>query len=199
MKITMTDYGVGNLHSIQKALEISGADVDVITDMSRLLDAECIVFPGVGAFDKTMERLLPYREGIRSRLMSGVPALGICVGAQIMFASSEEGNSPGLGVFDGKVVKIKAERIPHMGWNAVETTDPLFDGISDNRFYFAHSYHGMPDDPSVAKGRTEYEGNVFPSLFRTANVYGVQFHPEKSAGSGLKLVENFIRFAEDNS
>ncbi|MDR0887665.1 MAG: imidazole glycerol phosphate synthase subunit HisH [Candidatus Methanoplasma sp.] len=199
MRITMTDYGVGNLHSIKKALEISGAKVDVITDLSKLLDAECIVFPGVGAFDKTMERVLPYREGIRDRILSGVPTLGICVGAQIMFSSSEEGDSPGLGVFDGKVVKIKAECIPHMGWNAVETTDPLFDGLTDNRFYFAHSYHGTANDISIVKGTTEYEGNTFPSFFRTANAYGVQFHPEKSAGSGLKLVENFIRFAEENA
>ncbi|MDR3282035.1 MAG: imidazole glycerol phosphate synthase subunit HisH [Candidatus Methanoplasma sp.] len=197
MRIAMTDYGVGNIHSIKKALEKSGADVDVVTDMSRLLDAECVVFPGVGAFDRTMERLLPYKEGIRQRLLSGVPALGICIGAQILFESSDEGGSPGLGVFEGRAVRLEAERIPHMGWNVVETNDPLMAGIDDRHFYFAHSYRCSPVNQEDAVGCTEYEGVRFPSFFRTKNVYGTQFHPEKSAEAGLRLVGNFIRFAED--
>ncbi|MDR3205490.1 MAG: imidazole glycerol phosphate synthase subunit HisH, partial [Candidatus Methanoplasma sp.] len=161
MRVMMTDYGVGNLHSIRKALEKNGATVDVVTDMSRLPDADCIVFPGVGAFDRTLERLLPYREDIRRRLLAGVPALGICIGAQILFGSSEEGGSPGLGVFDGKVVRLEAERIPHMGWNLVRTTDPIMDGIDDRHFYFAHSYRCSPVDEKDAIGSTEYEGKEF--------------------------------------
>ena len=197
LNISLVDYGVGNLHSLKKALENCGAKVELITDMSRLKDAECIAFPGVGAFDKTMEKLLPYREQILDRLRSGTPCLGICIGAQIMMQGSEEGSSPGIGVMEGKVVKLKAERIPQMGWNIVDTEDPLFEGIENRYFYFAHSYHGEPTEKDVVKGTTEYEGVRFPTLFRKWNTVGCQFHPEKSSTSGMQFLRNFIRFAED--
>jgi len=199
LKIALADYGVGNLHSVRKALELNGAKVDVVRDMGKLVDADCIVFPGVGAFDMTMERLLPHIKDIRSRLTSGVPALGVCIGMQIMFGSSEEGTSPGLGLFKGSIIKLDAGTIPHMGWNAVETKDPLMDGIIDRRFYFAHSYHGSPIDPNETIGTTEYDGRTFPSFFRSGNVYGTQFHPEKSSAPGLEFIRNFISFAEDNA
>lgn len=198
MRIVVADYGVGNLHSIRKSLERNGASVTVTSDMEDLLGAGCIVFPGVGAFDRTMERLVPYRAGIRERLLSGVPALGICIGAQVLFGSSEEGTSEGIGVFDGRVVGITARQVPHMGWNTVDTEDPLMDGIKDRQFYFAHSYRCDARRGSDVVGTTEYEGTVFPSLFRTANVYGSQFHPEKSGPSGLEFVKNFIEFAEES-
>ena len=197
LSISLADYGVGNLHSLRKSLEICGAKVTVVSDMKDLLDAECIAFPGVGAFDKTMEKLLPYREQILDRLRSGTPCLGICIGAQIMMQGSEEGTSPGIGVMEGKVVKLKAERIPQMGWNIVDTEDPLFEGIENRYFYFAHSYHGEPTEKDVVKGTTEYEGVRFPTLFRKWNTVGCQFHPEKSSTSGMQFLRNFIRFAED--
>ncbi|MDR0508869.1 MAG: imidazole glycerol phosphate synthase subunit HisH [Candidatus Methanoplasma sp.] len=196
--MTIADYGVGNLHSVKKAFEKNGAAVSIAADMRDLLNSDCIVFPGVGAFDSTMGKLLPYKEDIRERLLSGVPALGICIGAQILFDSSEEGSSEGIGAFSGKIIKLSAERVPHMGWNTVSTSDPLMDGISRRQFYFAHSYRGSADDPSCIIGTTEYEGETFPSFFRTANTYGTQFHPEKSSGSGLELIKNFIAFAEEN-
>ena len=197
LSISLADYGVGNLHSLRKSLEICGAKVTVVPDMKDLLDAECIAFPGVGAFDKTMEKLLPYREQILDRLRSGTPCLGICIGAQIMMQGSEEGSSPGIGVMEGKVVKLKAERIPQMGWNIVDTDDELFNGIENRYFYFAHSYHGEPTEKDVVKGTTEYEGVRFPTLFRKWNTVGCQFHPEKSSTSGMQFLRNFIRFAED--
>ena len=197
LSISLADYGVGNLHSLRKSLEICGAKVTVVSDMKDLLDAECIAFPGVGAFDKTMEKLLPYREQILDRLRSGTPCLGICIGAQIMMQGSEEGTSPGIGVMEGKVVKLKAERIPQMGWNIVDTDDALFDGIGNRYFYFAHSYHGEPTEKDVVKGTTEYEGERFPTLFRKWNTVGCQFHPEKSSTSGMQFLRNFIGFAED--
>ena len=197
LSISLADYGVGNLHSLRKSLEICGAKVTVVSDMKDLLDAECIAFPGVGAFDKTMEKLLPYREQILDRLRNGTPCLGICIGAQIMMQGSEEGTSPGIGVMEGKVVKLKAERIPQMGWNIVDTDDPLFEGIENRYFYFAHSYHGEPTEKDVVKGTTEYEGVRFPTLFRKWNTVGCQFHPEKSSTSGMQFLRNFIRFAED--
>jgi imidazole glycerol-phosphate synthase subunit HisH len=196
LKMTIADYGVGNLHSIKKALEDCGAVTEVVTDMSELLDAECIVFPGVGAFDKTISRLLPYKDDLKSMLASGTPMIGICIGMQILFDDSAEGKCPGLGMVPGHVVNLKARQVPQMGWNTVKTQDPIMDGIENRNFYFAHSYYGVPDDPSMAVGHTEYEGNDIPTLFRVKNVYGSQFHPEKSSGSGLAYLTNFIGFAE---
>jgi len=195
LNITMADYGVGNLHSIKKALENCGASVEVVTDMKHLLDAECIVLPGVGAFDKTMERLLPYREDIVKKLSSGTPCLGICIGMQIMFESSAEGVEPGLGFLAGRVVRLDAPRVPHMGWNQVQSNDKLFRAVQSPYFYFAHSYHGAPKE-SVTIGTTEYFGRI-PTLFRKANTYGTQFHPEKSSASGMNFLRNFVAFAED--
>ncbi len=197
LNIMITDYGVGNLYSIRRSLEACGANVRVVGDMSELRDAECIVFPGVGAFDKTMEKLLPYRDEICDRLRSGLPALGICIGMQILFEGSEEGQSPGLGLFGGKVRLLDRKTIPHMGWNQVDSDDPMMSGIDDNNFYFVHSYYGNPTDESITIGSTEYEGERFPSFFRAYNTYGTQFHPEKSSASGRRFLKNFISFAEE--
>ena len=199
LKVTITDYGVGNLYSIRRSLEMCGAEVEVITDMSKLMDAECIVFPGVGAFNKSMERLLPHIDGIREKLESGTPALGICIGMQILYEGSDEGTSPGLGIYQGRVEKLACRMVPHMGWNQVESDDPLMDGVPDNNFYFVHSYYGNPMDTSIIRGTTTYEGVTFPSFFRRYNTYGTQFHPEKSSSSGRRVLENFIRFAEENA
>lgn len=197
LNISLADYGVGNLHSLQKSLENCGAEVTVITDMEELLDAECIAFPGVGAFDKTMEKITPYRDEIRDCIRNGVPCLGICIGMQILFEGSDEGASPGLGFIDGRVIRLTSKQIPHMGWNSVETEDPMFDGIENRFFYFAHSYHAVPSDTSVIRGTTEYEGVRIPTFFRKNNFVGTQFHPEKSSTSGTLFLKNFIRFAED--
>lgn len=195
LNITLADYGVGNLYSIKRSLENCGASVTAVTDMERLLDAECIVLPGVGAFDKTMERLQPVREEIRERLASGTPALGICIGMQIMFEGSAEGSAPGLGLYKGRVVSLKGDVIPHMGWNEVSSSDRLFDGVGDRHFYFAHSYVASPEE-DIVKGSTEYCGREIPTFFRKANAYGTQFHPEKSSVSGAAFLRNFISFAE---
>ena len=197
LNITITDYGVGNLYSIRRSLEACGATVKVVGNIAELRDAECIVFPGVGAFDKTMEKLLPYREEICERLKSGLPALGICIGMQILFEGSDEGKSPGLGLFKGRVQKLERETIPHMGWNQVVSNDSMMDSIPDNNFYFVHSYYGNAKDESIVIGTTEYEGKSFPSFFRSYNTYGTQFHPEKSSSSGRIFLKNFIAFAEE--
>lgn len=195
LRVTLTDYGVGNLYSIRRSLERCGASVETVTDMRALRDAECIVFPGVGAFDRTMERLDPYRDEVRSMLLSGTPALGICIGAQIMFEGSAEGRDPGLGLFRGRVVPLEGRIVPHMGWNSVDSDDPLMDGVGDRHFYFAHSYVGSPE-ADIVIGTTEYEGHRIPTFFREANAYGTQFHPEKSSDSGMAFLRNFISFAE---
>jgi len=196
LNISITDYGVGNLYSIRRSLETCGANVRIIEDMKELLDAECIVFPGVGAFDRTMEKLLPYRDAICDRLKAGVPALGICIGSQILFQGSDEGRSPGLGLFDGRVEKLDCQVIPHMGWNQVRSEDSLLAGVPDTNFYFVHSYYCNAARKEDILGTTEYEGKEFPSFFRKYNTYGTQFHPEKSSASGRKVLRNFIDFAE---
>jgi glutamine amidotransferase len=196
LNITLADYRVGNLHSLKKALENCGARVTVVTDMRELLDAECIAFPGVGAFDMTMEGLLPYREEICRKLESGTPGLGICIGTQILMEDSKEGVKPGLGFIKGHVLNVPAKQVPHMGWNSVETTDEMFEGIENRFFYFANSYYCRPDDADMVKGVTEYEGTEIPTFFRKKNFVGTQFHPEKSSGSGLRFIDNFVKFAE---
>lgn len=194
VRISVADYGVGNLHSIRKALELAGARPVIESNMRNLMDAEVIVFPGVGAFDSAMERLLPYKDIIIDRLEAGTPCLGICIGAQILFERSEEGSGPGLGFMKGGVVRLKAERVPHMGWNEVISTDPSFESVSSPYFYFAHSFHGSPQE-EVAIATTDYYGK-FPSAFRKKNVLGVQFHPEKSSVSGATFLRNFVKFIE---
>ena len=194
VKVSVADYGVGNLHSIRKALELAGARPVIESNMRSLLDAEVIVFPGVGAFDSAMDRLLPFKDVLADRLMAGTPCLGICIGAQILFEGSEEGKRPGLGFFKGRVVRVQAERVPHMGWNKVVSSDPAFAGTDSPYYYFAHSYHGSPaEDVTVAT--TDYYGE-FPSAFRKKNVLGVQFHPEKSNASGAVFLRNFVKFIE---
>lgn len=168
LNITLTDYGVGNLYSIHRSLENCGANVTVVKDMKDVLDAECIVFPGVGAFDKTMEKLQPYREDIREKLLSGTPALGICIGMQIMYGSSAEGTTPGLGLFDGDVVPLVGKVIPHMGWNQVVSDDPLMEGVGDNNFYFAHSFRGnrprtSPSGPPSTRERASRPSSGSPT------------------------------------
>ena len=194
VRVAVADYGVGNLHSIRKALELAGARPVIESNIRNLLDAEVIVFPGVGAFDSAMERLLPYRDIILDRLEAGTPCLGICIGAQILFEESEEGTGPGVGFIKGKVVRLDAERVPHMGWNRVVSGDPSFEGVTSPYFYFAHSFHGTPDE-DVTIATTDYFGE-FPSAFRKKNVLGVQFHPEKSSASGATFLRNFVRFIE---
>lgn len=197
VRMAVADYGVGNLHSIRKALENCGAKPYIVEDMRELLEAECIVFPGVGAFDKTMERLHPIKQGLVGKLENGTPCLGICIGAQILFEASEEGKQAGLGFYQGKVIKLKAERVPHMGWNSVRTEDPIFQGIRSTFFYFAHSYYGMPSE-DTAIGSTDYFGQV-PTLFLKERTYGTQFHPEKSSESGMRFLRNFVKFAEGST
>jgi glutamine amidotransferase len=194
LKVAIADYGVGNLHSIRKALENAGAAPTIVRDMRQLLDAPCLVLPGVGAFDKTLERLSPYREQIVESLANGTPCLGICIGAQILFDGSDEGTVPGLGFYSGRVVRLRAKRVPHMGWNSVVSADPLMRCVSAPYFYFAHSYYGSPAE-AITVGETDYFG-AFPSLFRKVNTYGTQFHPEKSSGSGMEFLRAFVEFAE---
>ncbi len=196
MKVLMADYGVGNIHSIKKALEIAGAEVEVTSDLTRLPGAQCVVLPGVGAFDAVMRNLAPVREELREKFAAGLPALTVCIGTHVMFSGSDEGDLEGISAYGGRVRLLKSKTVPHMGWNEVVTDDPIMEGIQERKFYFAHSYF-CDADPAVVKGTTEYEGFTFPTLMRDRNVVSTQFHPEKSSAEGQTFLRNFVRFAED--
>jgi len=199
MKATVMDYGVGNLHSISKGLERAGARVEVVAEPSRLLDSECIVFPGVGAFGAAMSVLRPVVAPLRKKIADGTPTLGICLGMQILFERSEESTGQGLSVLRGDVSKMRSGRIPEMGWNDVTCgRDALFEGIpSGSQFYFANSYVCRPSE-EVGIAETVH-GERFASAVRKGTLCGVQFHPEKSDAQGLRLLRNFVSIAEGSS
>lgn len=199
MKITIVDYGIGNLHSIYKAFEGAGARTEIVSDMRAIASSECIVFPGVGAFGEAMDKLDPVIDDILKQLEGGTPAMGICLGMQILLDRSDESLQRGLGFVSGAVRRLRADRIPQMGWNDVDIIDenPLFEGISANaQFYFANSYACYPDE-EVAIAMTRYGESEFPSAIRKRNVIGFQFHPEKSSVAGLKMIDNFVKMVRD--
>jgi len=199
MKISIMDYGVGNLHSISKGLERAGANVQMVEDPEELLEAECIVFPGVGAFGAAMDVLRPVLPGLRKKVKDGTPTLGICLGMQILFEKSEESKGEGVAVIKGTVRRLRRGRIPQMGWNeVVPKSDRLFEGVPEgSQFYFANSYICLPaEDVTIAD--TVY-GMRFASAVRKGAILGVQFHPEKSGPPGLRLLGNFVRIAEESS
>ena len=196
--IAVLDYGIGNLRSAEKALQHLGVDAAVTTDPAVARRASGVVLPGVGAFGRCMEQL---RESglepvVHEAVEAGRPFLGICVGMQMLFDSSEEAPGvKGLGLIAGEVRRlvVTTERLPHMGWNTVNirTDSKLFDGIEDGSWlYFVHSYAPVPDDEGVVAATTEYGGQVVAAVERGA-LWATQFHPEKSAVNGLRLLKNF--------
>ena len=207
MKIAVIDYGMGNLRSVSKALEhvAPQAQVSVTSDAGVIAAADRVVFPGQGAMPDCMREL--DARGLRAAVVQasrGKPFLGICIGLQMLFDRSEEGNIPGLSLLRGQVLRFPAEKmvladgmrlkVPHMGWNGVTQNlgHPLWKGIPDGeRFYFVHSYFARPADPAWVSGETEY-GLRFTCSVARDNIFAVQFHPEKSATYGLKLLANFV-------
>ena len=187
MRITLFDYGAGNLHSLAKALAVDGADVRISADPREALRTDVLVLPGVGGFGPAAERLAQGRKEMASALEGGLPAVGVCLGMQLMFEDSDEGPGKGLGFFRGRVTRLAARRVPHMGWNQVEGPVPL------EAAYFAHSYVCRAESPEDVVGWTEHEGDRFPSVVRRGRVLGVQFHPEKSSRLGLELLRGFLR------
>ncbi len=196
--IAIVDYGVGNLHSVAKALERVGADAHVTSEPKDISDAAAVVLPGVGAFKDSMDALRrsDLAQAVTNALRSGKPFLGICLGLQMLFSVSEEfGLTQGLSLLPGRVVRFgKNQKVPHLGWNEVKITkpnNPLFEGISDgSHFYFVHSYYVVPEDPAVTAAVSDYDG-AFTSMVWKDNLFAVQFHPEKSQEVGLRMLENF--------
>ncbi|MBI4971649.1 MAG: imidazole glycerol phosphate synthase subunit HisH [Candidatus Omnitrophica bacterium] len=200
--IAIVDYGMGNLRSVSKALEKLGAQVAVTSDPDVIRNAEKIVLPGVGAFGDAMCELRKRNliKPIKEAIEKNKPFLGICLGLQLLFKSSEENPGvPGLGVFPGTVVRFPNAaglKVPHMGWNNVQLgadRETLMSGVKDGGyFYFVHSYYAKPDDASLIQGSTDY-GVRFAAIIGKQNVWATQFHPEKSQSEGLKILENFVK------
>lgn len=196
MIVSLFDYGTGNLHSLAKALESGGASVRVDADPTAALAADALVLPGVGAFSAAARRLAPAADEIREALAGDLPCLGICLGMQLLFACSEEGPGEGLGFVPGRVRKLRAHRVPQMGWNDLEVgRDPLFDGLEDPVVYYANSYVAELDAPGDSIGWTVYDGDRFAAAVRRQRTWGVQFHPEKSSAGGLHMIDNFLKEA----
>lgn len=203
--IAVIDYGMGNLRSVSKALERVGGEAEVTSSAEAIGSAEAVVLPGVGAFYQAMENLkgLGIVTSICQAIRSGKPFMGICLGLQLLFTESEEGECEGLNIISGKVKKFKVEslKVPHMGWNEiqfkVESENPQFlKGIpKGSYFYFAHSYYVEPEEEKVVLTTTDY-GIKFTSAVREGNIFGVQFHPEKSGEKGLELLKNFVQLVE---
>jgi glutamine amidotransferase len=203
--ITVVDYGVGNLHSVAKALEKVGADIRVTSDWRDIEKSDGVVLPGVGAFKDSMDAMnrSDLAKAIKSFIASGKPFLGVCVGLQMLFAESEEfGVSQGLGVFPGRVIKFPTgQKVPHMGWNQIKikkNLNPLLRGLTDGDYlYFVHSYYVVPKDESIVAAESNY-GVDFTCMVWDKNVFGTQFHPEKSQTVGLKIYENFKVLVKSN-
>jgi len=196
--VTIFDYGAGNLHSLTKAIGSAATELRVEEDPNQAVDTDILVLPGVGAFGSAIERLRPGRAAMREALLSGLPCLGICLGMQLLMDESAEGEGQGLGVISGRVNRLRATRVPQIGWNEVSALpDPAFDYAPLPIAYFANSFVCQPVDESCVIAWSTHETDRFPAAVRggRGNVVGVQFHPEKSSAAGVAFIQTFIRQA----
>ena len=207
MKIIIANTGVGNVRAIPNMLKRLGANAEISADADVIHEAECLILPGVGSFDAGIRHFR--KTGLAAvlthkALVEHTPMLGICLGMQLMASSSEEGEEPGFGWVPGRLRRFHPEnsrkqtiRVPHMGWNLVHriADEPLYAGLEEEaRFYFDHSYYLSPENDEYFCGTAEY-GVTFAAGIKRDNLFGVQFHPEKSHRFGMKLLENFLRLA----
>jgi glutamine amidotransferase len=195
--IVIIDYGMGNLRSVQRAFEYVGAEAIVTADRATIESASAVVLPGVGAFGKAMSNLeqAGLTDVIRQVIAEGRPFLGICLGLQLLFEESDEmGQHRGLGVFGGQVKRFEVGlKVPQIGWNQIhiQRPSPLLEGVADGSYaYFVHSYYVAPADPEIVLATTDYEID-YASIVGQGNVFGIQFHPEKSQAVGLRILRNF--------
>ena len=193
------DYGVGNLLSLKCALEKVGLNAEIGVSNQQLKKADAIALPGVGSFSAAISKLDTVKETLLTAVESGTPLIGICLGLQLFFPESEEGLGKGLALFEGKNVRLRGDvKVPHMGWNTLRIVkqNPLFDSVADESYvYFVHSLYPVPTDKEIVAAETEY-GAMFTSAVTSKNVFGTQFHPEKSGDIGLKILENFAKIVK---
>lgn len=213
-KIAIIDYDIGNVKSIISALENVGAEVVLTRDTELINSADGVVLPGVGAFSHGMMNLEEYGldKILQTYADSGKPLLGICLGMQMLFSESEEfGITKGLGIIDGKIVRLKTlnpqyEKLPHVSWNELLQTkntpwkDTILDGLDNNsNMYFVHTFAANPTDHANILSSTIYSDSTFCSSVKRGNVYGCQFHPEKSATLGLLIMKNFVTICKEHN
>lgn len=201
VRVAVFDYGAGNLHSLVKALASPGFEVKIAADPFAAIAADVLVLPGVGAFGPAADAIGDARDAMRGAILAGLPTLGICLGMQLLFDGSEEGEGRGLGVIPGRVTRLSAARLPQIGWNSVEAVagDPLFAAAPLDEAYYANSYVCRPESESVVIAWSTHEGDRFPAAVRAGNAVGVQFHPEKSSAAGVGLVRTFLTQARQSA
>ncbi|MDP8941626.1 MAG: imidazole glycerol phosphate synthase subunit HisH [Thermoproteota archaeon] len=203
VNVAIFDYGAGNLFSLKAALERNGAqNVIIIHDMNSLDKFDGLVLPGVGNFDPAVKSIEPYKDIFIKSIEDFMPILGICLGMEMLFNHSEEGTRDGLKILDGKVIILpkKKVKVPHMGWNNLEIIKKetkLLQGIKDGSWaYFVHSYLIVPENESIVSATSQYGVNV-PAIVEEGNLYGTQFHPEKSGKLGAIIMKNFLNVCSD--
>jgi glutamine amidotransferase len=198
--VAVVNYGVGNLRSIRRGVEKSGANVEITHSPTNLRNSDAIVLPGVGAFAPAVKNMAPIADVVAEAMSNGKPILGVCLGLQLLFTRSSEGGSiRGLDFISGEVVKLpETVKTPQMGWNTLNMVQshPLLEGVKDGSYvYFVHSYYPQPSDPDVIVATTDY-GVRFPSMVAKKNLFATQFHPEKSSKTGLTILKNFVRIVK---
>jgi imidazole glycerol-phosphate synthase subunit HisH len=196
MRVTILDYGAGNLHSLAKALGDGSSCVHVEADPIAAVNCDLLVLPGVGAFGHAAAGLAPGRDVLRDAIRGGLPCVGICLGMQLLFDESDEGPGAGLGVIEGRVTKVRARRIPHIGWSAIEDgNDSAFERAPLDIAYYANGFACRPSDADVVRAWTSHDGDRFPAMVREGSAVGVQFHPEKSSRAGVAFLRALVEEA----
>ena len=199
-RVSILDYGVGNLHSLVHAISTVGATVSIETDPLVAMDADLLVLPGVGSYTSAARQLSTARSMLRDRLEGGLSCLGVCLGMQLLLEESDEGPGLGIGLVPGRVERLRTRRVPHMGWNTVDlpslrgaaSLDRTLDLSNLREAYYANSYVCRPRDPAVVSAWSDQDGEQFPSIIRYHRTLGVQFHPEKSGTRGLEFIRALI-------
>ncbi|WP_049894535.1 imidazole glycerol phosphate synthase subunit HisH [Salinarchaeum sp. Harcht-Bsk1] len=206
-EIAVVDYGLGNLRSVTRGLERAGAAVEITDDRDEIRAADGIVLPGVGAFREGVENAGPFRDALLEAAEDGQPLFGICLGMQMLLTDSEEaeragqGDVTGLDLIPGTNRRFdQGQKVPHMGWNElhVEQEHPLVEGVDGDYAYFVHSYYAVPEDEAATVATTDYETRFASVVANEAgNVFGTQFHPEKSGETGLRILRNFVELCAE--
>ena len=200
LRAAVLDYDAGNVRSAKRGFDAAGANAEVVRDADSARAADVLVIPGVGNFDSCLSQLRRsgLEEVIREAILAARPVFGICVGMQLLYGRSDEGEEPGLGLLPGQVERFPATAVvPHIGWDVVRADedaedDPLLSGVAGERLYFVHSYYAVPTQRDHVVARTTYGGVAFPCLVREGSVVGTQFHPEKSGPVGARLLRNWL-------
>lgn len=196
MRVSVFDYGAGNLHSLAKAIASPDIELDIETDPMRAIDTDLLVLPGVGAFGAAASRLAPGREAMHAAILDGLPVIGICLGMQLLFEGSDEGSGAGLGVIAGRVTRLRALRAPHIGWNTVEPAGTSELPVAPPAtVYYANGFACRPESMAVVTAWTTHETDRFPAIVRAGTAVGVQFHPEKSSAPGVRFLRELLASA----